>query len=251
MFSASVFPIFTHPLLPLFFFKWQNNMLSYFFVCFPYLCLSCDHGISTISYSSISSSSTFFLSDFFPSSSTSHLYLSRRVLLGLKHNHVNWLYLKFVSLKWVSNMAGQNYTMEYVHFHHHQNQCWIFPFSSKSLYHPFASILILSLMLSIKWSPTMIQATNWFEIVRRIIWRSLDSIAMKEVDLLLSKTVFSIVLWIPFLLIIWRSLLVQLSSGSFLAACEHTPIAPILEVYSDGPVCHQSLHLITFTENFL
>lgn len=169
MFSASVFPILTHPLLPSFF-KWQNNMLSYFFVCLPYLCLSSDHGISTISNSSLSSSSTFYLSDFFPSFSTSHLYLSRRVFLGLKHNHVNWLYLKFISLKWVSHMAGQNYLMKHVHFHHHQNQCWIFAFSSKSLYHsPLAFILTLSLMLSIKWSPTMIPASNWFEIAHRII----------------------------------------------------------------------------------
>lgn len=108
----------------------------------------------------------------------------------------------------------------------------------------FAFILTLSLMLSIRWSPTMIQASNWFEIAHRIIWRSLDSICYEG-----SGPVFSIVLWILFPLIIWRSLLMQLCSGSFLAACEHAPIAPILEVYSDKPTCHQSLHVITFTAN--
>lgn len=73
---------------------------------------------------------------------------------------------------------------------------------------------------------------------------------MKEVALLLSKAIFSIVLWIPFFLIIPRSLLLRLSNGLFSSAYQHGPISPVFEVPSDKPTSHWSANLITFKANF-
>lgn len=84
MFSTSVFPILTHPLLLPFVFKRQNNFIPYFFGLFLCLCILHDHGTSRVHISS-DLIPCLSLSDF----CISYLYLGRWILLCSKLNYVN------------------------------------------------------------------------------------------------------------------------------------------------------------------
>lgn len=107
-----------------------------------------------------------------------------------------------------TNIYYQNMS---IYFYRHQNKC----LTSLSLPKLYITLLLTFVLISsLRSSNNKCKLSSKVAIKTvscRITWKGFSPINMKKVALLLSKVIFSMELWIPFSLHIWRSLLLQLS----------------------------------------